>query len=106
MKHVYLALAIIGAVVPWAFFTEHFRLVGPGPADFIGALFVNGAAGGLTADLLISSIAFWVYLVSRKVALTPVYVLITLTVGLSCALPLFLYMLERTTQPAPAVTTT
>ena len=49
-----LALAMIGAVVPYVFFAQFVAAEGLG-GDFVGALFANGAAGGFSADLLISS---------------------------------------------------
>jgi hypothetical protein len=47
----YLSLAAIGALLPWLFFLQFFRVEGLA-GDFVGALFVNGAAGGFTTDLL------------------------------------------------------
>jgi hypothetical protein len=88
----------VGAVVPWIFFIEFFRTAGPG-ADFIGALFVNGAAGGFSADLLISSFVFWLFAFAeaRRTGMSSpwLYVVLNLLVGLSCALPLFLWSRSR-----------
>jgi len=95
MKNVYLGLAIVGAVVPYFFFIQHFQITGFGVGDFIAAAFANGAAGGASADLVISSIVFWAYLLSRRAAFSWVYVIINLTIGLSCTLPLYLYMTAR-----------
>lgn len=96
----YLVLAIVGAVVPWLFFAEFFAAEGVA-GDFVGALFANGAAGGFSADLLISSLVFWVFLFpeARRVGVSRpwLFVAINLLVGLSCALPLFLWRRERTT---------
>jgi len=58
MKNLYLILAIIGAVVPYLFFFQFFAQAGIDLPAFIGALFVNGAAGGFTADLLITSFVY------------------------------------------------
>jgi len=92
-----MVLAVIGAVVPWFFFFDFFRTEGPG-GDFVGSLFVDGAAGGFSADLLISSIVFWIFLfVERRrtgVARPWLYVIVNLLIGLSCALPLFLWARE------------
>ena len=41
----FLVLAILGAVVPYAFFVQFFQAEGL-EGDFVGSLFVNGAAGG------------------------------------------------------------
>jgi hypothetical protein len=88
-------------VVPYVFFLRFFAAEGPA-GNFVGALFANGAAGGFTADLLISSLVFWVFLwhESRRagVARSWLYVLVNLTIGLSCALPLFLWAREGARQ--------
>ena len=58
MKALYLWLATLGAIVPYVFFFAHFRAEGFGLGSFVSALFVNGAAGGFSADILISSLVF------------------------------------------------
>ncbi len=55
MKNVYLLLAVLGAVVPYAFFIPFMGTHGVDLMAFVGGLFANGAAGGFTADLLITS---------------------------------------------------
>ena len=95
---IFLTLAVIGAVAPWFFFMKFFGAEGPG-GDFVGALFVNGAAGGFTADLLITSWVFWIFLFSEGgrvgVGKLWLYVVLNLLIGLSCALPLFLWAREK-----------
>ena len=91
MKNLFLALAILGTIVPYVFFTGYFAENGLYLVDFIAAIFVNGAAGGFTADLLISSFAFWLYLFSQKARRIPLYIILNLTVGLSLSLPLYFY---------------
>ena len=103
MKHVYLGLAVLGAVVPYFFFWQHFALAGLNPMALVVSGFSNPGAAGLTADLLVSSLVFWVYLFAngegrRAELLIPV----NLLVGLSCALPLYLYLRSRSRAPAPA----
>lgn len=101
MKNLYLVLAIVGAVVPFVFFLEFIGASGLDLGGFIGALFVNGAAGGFTADLLISSAVFWIYLFSRADGPSPwPFVVLNLTIGLSCALPAYLYTVSRRTEAA------
>ncbi len=92
MKNVYLVLAIVGAVVPYIFFFNFFGEFGFELGGFVAALFVNGAAGGFTADLLITSLVFWIYMWTRNTSHMWAYVLLNLTIGLSCALPAYLYM--------------
>ncbi len=95
---IYLALAVLGTLAPYAFFLRFFAAQGLGP-HFLGALFVNGAAGGIAMDVLVSSLVFWVYLfseASRAGVRRPwIYVVLNLAVGLSCALPLFLWARAR-----------
>jgi len=97
-KKIYLLLAFAGAIVPYVFFVQHFVDADPGPGDFVNALFVNPAAGGFTADLLISSLVFWIAILQRhRLGKGPkplLFILLNLAVGLSCALPAYLYANE------------
>ena len=99
MKTIYLILALVGAVVPYVFFFEHFSSAGFGFGAFVGALFSNPASGGFTADLLISSAVFWVFMIQqhhrRKGPAPTLFVLLNLLIGLSCAFPAYLYARER-----------
>jgi hypothetical protein len=91
MKNVFLGFSIVGAVIPYAFFVPFFRDNGVMIDTFGSALFVNGAASGFTSDLLISSFAFWAFLFWKKADQIWIYVLLNLTIGLSCALPFYFY---------------
>ncbi len=97
MKNFYLVLAIVGAIVPYIFFFSFFGESGIDLFSFIAALFVNGAAGGFTADLLISSFVFWLFMFSRQnEGPKPwVFIALNLTIGLSCALPAYLWANEK-----------
>lgn len=101
MKHLYLALAILGAVVPYAFFLPFFSQNGISLPTFMSGVFANGAASGFTADLLISSVVFWLFMFAeqrRGPAPSPyLFLVLNLCIGLSCALPAYLY--ERETRP-------
>ena len=112
MKSLYLALAILGAVIPYAFFFQYFVTEGVNLGRFAAAWFANPAAGGATADLLIASVVFWVFLFHQwlrdKGPAPYLYVALNLCIGLSCALPAYLYARERrsatsTRQPAETV---
>ena len=98
MKNIYLVLAIVGGVVPYIFFAQHFGQVGFDILVFVQALFANLAAGGFTADLLISSLVFWIAMVSRRRRGNGpkpfLFIILNLTIGLSCALPAYLYANE------------
>jgi len=95
MRSFYLVFAVVGALIPLAFFVQFFFGSGQevAPLEFIPALFVNGAAGGFAADLLISSFVFWGYMWKQRAngpKMFP-FVALNLCIGLSCALPAYLY---------------
>lgn len=95
-KTIYLALAILGAIVPYVFFIQHFGAAGFGLTDFITALFANPTTGGFTADLVISSIVFWIAIFQRRRSGNgpnpTFFIFLNLVIGLSCALPAYLYV--------------
>jgi len=99
MKRIYLVLAIVGAILPYIFFFQFFQVEGFSIIAFTGALFVNGAAGGFSADLLFSSFVFWLFMFvqqSRSKGPKPyLFIVLNLTIGLSCALPAYLYVREN-----------
>ncbi len=99
MKKLYLLLAIIGAIVPYIFFIQFFQAEGVNLAVFVSGLFVNGAAGGCSADLFLASFVFWIFMFqhARKSEGPKPYlfILLNLTIGLCCALPAYLYARER-----------
>lgn len=99
MKRTYLLLAIAGAIVPYLFFIGFFQSHGFSLFTFIEASFVNGAAGGLSADLLFSSFVFWLFMfVQQKRSKGPkphFFIILNLAIGLSCALPAYLYVREN-----------
>ena len=97
MKNLYLATAIIGAVIPLFFFMQFFGADGEHQLDFFTALFVNGATSGFAADLLISSFVFWAFMFTRdEFGPKPwPFIALNLCIGLSCALPAYLYSVER-----------
>ncbi len=95
-KNIFLVLTVIGFIAPYYFFLQ--------VHDFdLNALFQQFAASkilsGTAMDLLVSVIVFWFFMFTeaRKLNMKSawVYLLATLLVGLSFALPLFLYFRER-----------
>lgn len=95
MKTIYLLLTIAGAVLPYVHFI---RFLGTNGLDlnlFLSELFANDISSFFATDFLISCIIFWVFLFqeTRKHQMKHgwLYVVATLTIGLSFALPLFLY---------------
>jgi hypothetical protein len=98
MKKIFLILAVVGAVLPYLFFIRHFSNEGFGLSGFAAALFANPAAGGFTADLLFTSGVFWMFMFQeRRRGRGPrplFFILLNCLVGLSCALPAYLYARE------------
>jgi hypothetical protein len=98
MKTLYLIAAILGAIVPYLFFLNFIGTSGLDLPGFVAAVFANPAAGGFTADLLLSSFVFWVFMFHRhKYTHGPspvVFIVLNLLIGLSCALPAYLYAME------------
>ena len=104
LKIIYLIMAILGAVIPMVFFANFASAAGVDLGAFVSALFVNGAAGGFTADLLISSLVFWMFMFSRT-GNGPkpwVFIALNLFIGLSCALPAYLWASARAESCVPA----
>jgi len=90
MKKLYLLLAVIGTIVPYFFFFQFFQAEGINISAFVSALFVNGAAGGFTMDVLLSSFIFWLFMFKQvKESNGPkpyLFIVLNLAIGLSCAL--------------------
>ena len=103
MKSLYLVLAILGAVVPYAFLFQFLAAEEFSIPNLLSAPFVNGAAGAFTADLLLASLIFWIYMFrERRVSAGPrpfLFVALNLIIGLSCALPAYLYSREESKSP-------
>ena len=99
MKRLYLILAIVGAVLPYVFFVQYFSSEDAGLGGFTAALFANSASAGFTADLLVTSLVFWVFMFhqrTREKGPRPfLFIVLNLLVGLSCAFPAYLYARQR-----------
>lgn len=97
MKNVYLVLAIVGTVIPYWFFLQHVNADGLGLIAFVAAAIANPVAAGFTADLVIASLAFWVHMFTAgSEAPRPwPFIVLNCLVGLSCALPAYLYWRSR-----------
>lgn len=103
MKRIYLILAILGAIIPYLFFFQFFELNGYNLSAFMDASVVNHAAAGISADVLFASFVFWVYMFVQQRQGGPnpaLFIVLNLTIGLSCALPAYLYAQENRTESA------
>ncbi len=104
LKRLYLVGAVLGFVLPYAFFIPWLLDNGLNISLFVQNLFANQAAAMFTVDLLVSSFVLWIFIFSegRKLGMRNlwVYVVCNLLVGLSFALPLFLYVREKQLESA------
>ena len=98
-KNIFLILAIIGFIVPYYFFLQLPAENGSNLSSLIQPFFANNFMKGAAMDLTISVIVFWIFAFAEAKRLQMknpwLYVLATLLVGMSFALPLFLYFRER-----------
>lgn len=99
MKSIYLLFAIVGSIAPWFWLIQDPNAL-VSPALFLQKAFANNVATAVSNDLLISAFAFfcfaWVELKRLKVSRLWMlaYIGLTFGIGLSCALPFFLYRRE------------
>ena len=106
MRAFYAVAAVLGTVVPWAFFASY---IAAGDLSVPGALrdlFPNGAAGGFAADVLISIAVFWAWswVDARRHGVPRWWLVLPAgsCVGLSLALPLYLFLREGSAERARA----
>lgn len=93
----YLLLCALGLVLPYSFLVP-WLLASPNVNDFFSSMLANRISTFFAADVLVSALVLLVFMhaenkkVSMKNAWAPILAL--LTVGVSLALPLFLYLRE------------
>lgn len=99
MRHVYAALCLPGAVLPWwqlfPWTLEH----GLNLPLLLRALFANAVSSAFAIDLIITAgvICVFIILEGARAGVRHVWapILATFLIGVSFGLPLFLYMRER-----------
>lgn len=102
MKHlqaIYLLLFVIGSIVPGYFFIQFLNEDGLEPNAFVKAIFATNPAANFSSQVFISCLVFWVFMFAeskgknwgRNIFL----MVLTLAVGLSSSLPLYLYFREK-----------
>jgi Terpene cyclase DEP1 len=99
LRLAYLALAAWGAVHPMYWFVTYMQETGTGLSGLIDAWYVNASTTGLTWDLTIAAIALTVWVLaetfSRRDWLSLVAIPATFCIGVSCGLPLYLFLRSR-----------
>jgi hypothetical protein len=102
-KYVYLALFIIGTIVPLLSFVPWVIDHGFDISLMIEELFVNRISAFFGLDVIVSSIVFWVFVnwEGPRVGVTWMWlpIVASLLVGVSSGLPLFLFLRELRLQP-------
>lgn len=102
VKSLYLLLTIVGAIAPWSVLLTFFLQNGLALDLFFQNVFANHVASALAIDLLICADVFFFFsfIELKRLGLSRrwlfVYLVVTFGIGVSCALPLFLYWRERT----------
>ena len=96
---IFAALALWGAIHPMFWFMRHMDQTGTGLSGLIDAWYVNASTTGLTWDLTIAAIALTAWVLSeslpRRDWLALIAIPATFGIGVSCGLPLYLYLRSR-----------
>ena len=96
MRMIYLGLAIWGTLHPMWYFITWFQAEGFNLSLLVKAWHVNAASSGLVWDLTIAATAltFWILceVFITKKFFHLIAILATFGIGVSCGLPLYLYL--------------
>ena len=99
MQWRFLIAAILGTILPLAYFAPFLAAHGFDMPLFFRQLFQNNISAFFAMDVFVSALALWLFVSSegRRLGMKTlwVYVLCTLLVGVSLGLPLFLFFRER-----------
>ena len=99
MRRLYLLLALIGAVVPYSQFIPWLAAHGLNLRLLLAELFSGRVGAFFGLDVILSALVLLVFIwregSTRKIGGLWMPVLATCLIGVSCGLPLFLYLRER-----------
>ena len=99
MRYVFLFLAFVGAILPMYYFVRWFEKFGYDIGAMVEAWNVNDATTGLVYDLTVSAVALLVWIIWETFRNGRLWNLIaipaTFCIGVSCGLPLYLYLRMR-----------
>ncbi|MHA6263386.1 DUF2834 domain-containing protein [Arenibacterium sp. CAU 1754] len=99
LRIIYLGLAVWGVIHPMSYFIPWFQENGFDLAGMVNAWHANDASSGLVWDLTIAAIALTVFVVSESVQKRNWVGLLaipaTFLIGVSCGLPLYLFLRGR-----------
>ena len=93
------ALALWGAIHPMYWFVTYMVQTGTGLSGLIDAWYVNASTTGLTWDLTIAALALTLWILTealpRRHWLALLAIPATFCIGVSCGLPLYLFLRSR-----------
>ena len=96
---IYLALAVWGAIHPMYYFVQWFRANGFDIMAMVDVWHVNAATSGLVWDLTIAAIALTIWIIAevavRRNWSGLLAIPATFCIGVSCGLPLYLFLRTR-----------
>ena len=96
MRNVFLALAIWGAIHPMYYFVSWFMAEGWNIMAMVDAWHANAATSGLVWDLTIAAITLTIWVIAEALLtknwLSLIAIPATFLIGVSCGLPLYLYL--------------
>jgi hypothetical protein len=99
VKQLYLALSVAGTILPYRQLLPFLRDHGLDMSLFFEQLFATPVSGFFGMDVMVSSIALWVFVLGegRRAGVKHLWAPIAanLAVGVSLGLPLFLYLREQ-----------
>ena len=99
MRHLFLLLAVWGTIHPMYYFIGYMQAEGTGLTGLMEAWWVNASTTGLVWDLTIAAIALTVWIIweavqtkdwLRLIAVPAIY-----CIGVSCGLPLYIWLRMR-----------
>ena len=98
MRKIYLVLAVVGAILPLRYFIRFLMQHGLDVTLFVRQLFENDISSAFGLDVIVSSVVLWLFVFSegrrRGMKQLWVYIACNVAVGVSLALPLFLFFRE------------
>ncbi len=101
VRMIFLALAIWGAIHPMSYFISGFNENGYDIMAMVDAWHVNAATSGLVWDLTIAAFALTIWVIAESIQtrrwLGFMAIPATFCIGVSCGLPLYLFLRSRPT---------
>ena len=106
-RSIYLALFVIGTIVPYLSFGPWVMDHGLDISRLVEELFANRISAFFGLDVIVSSVVLWAFVAFEGtragVRHTWAPIVASLTIGVSAGLPLFLFLRESTIQPTTRI---